>query len=585
MQQKTIKGLKCALAILMLGCAFATFMIWNGQLTDVYYLMAGVMAAGGVALTCGYSQKAFLPETRVSSNILCALLSLLGLSIMTVFSMPEAAIWSMMKGNAWAGVYIVCMIVMTFAALHYLLLSVLAYKRRDAVREDPVRTRRISFALITAVSVAFLCSCYPGWDFTDIQTAWIQAVYGEWDEWHTIGFLYFVKLCSLLWKETYVVSIVQTALWLLVNHVALMTVSEMKNPRAVRMYTALSLLLFTPYIYLQAMMKDTIFAICMFAVCIGLWRLMSRKHLKVSDVVFLTVFALGASLFRHGGVVVIVLVLITAILVRARLHLGELLKPVISLGVVVLGYLLLVVVLGRNILQANPNPPYIKYTVPFYMAGELVSDDTVKMDEEDVAFLEEFAEIDSWHALHSKYYADPVAREYGVLGDIGFMEENEYGPQILALNLKYFLRYPGRYLTHYSHITSILWQAARPADGYEWGPIEGMAIDYSEGMASVKANWFTTVTRSISNLSGSIPLVRSVMWRGGLIQFCYFALICFLAKKKQKRFIVPALPIVLFQASLYLSIPSQDPRYVLAMLTAFPFFAVMSMGTLGDADK
>ena len=279
------------------------------------------------------------------------------------------------------------------------------------------------------------------------------------------------------------------------------------------------------------------------------------------------------------------LVLITAILVRARLHLGELLKPVIPLGVVVLGYLLLVVVLGRNILQANPNPPYIKYTVPFYMAGELVSDDTVKMDEEDVAFLEEFAEIDSWHALHSKYYADPVAREYGVLGDIGFMEENEYGPQILALNLKYFLRYPGRYLTHYSHITSILWQAARPADGYEWGPIEGMAIDYSEGMASVKANWFTTVTRSISNLSGSIPLVRSVMWRGGLIQFCYFALICFLAKKKQKRFIVPALPIVLFQASLYLSIPSQDPRYVLAMLTAFPFFAVMSMGTLGDADK
>ena len=459
------------------------------------------------------------------------------------------------------------------------------YESRPEDESTLVSTRRWSFVLIAAVSVAFLCSSYPGWDYTDIQTAWIQGVYGEWDEWHTIGFLYFVRLCSMLWKETFVVSIVQTVLWLLVNHMALMTISEMKRPKAISMYTLLSLVLFTPYIYLQAMMKDTIFAICMFAVCIGLWRLMSQKHLKVTDVVFLTVFALGAALFRHGGVVVVTLVLLIAIAVRARLHLGEILKPVITTGVVVLGYFLLVVVLGRNVLQANPNPPYIKYTVPFYMAGELVSDDQVEMDEEDIAFLEEFAEIGDWQALHSKYYADPVAREYGVLGDIGFMEENEYGPQILQLNLKYFLRYPGRYLTHYSHITSILWQSARPADGYEWGPIEGMATDYETGIASVKPNWFTTVTRSVANLSGQIPLVRSVMWRGGFIQFCYFALICFLIKNRMKRFVVPALPIVFFQASLYLSIPSQDPRYVLAMITAFPFFAVISMGVLGDRNR
>jgi hypothetical protein len=75
------------------------------------------------------------------------------------------------------------------------------------------------------------------------------------------------------------------------------------------------------------------------------------------------------------------------------------------------------------------------------------------------------------------------------------------------------------------------------------------------------------------------------MWRGGFIQFCYFALICFLIKNRMKRFVVPALPIVFFQASLYLSIPSQDPRYVLAMITAFPFFAVMSMGVLGDRNR
>ena len=585
MQKKTMTVICRAIAVLMIATAFVTFQIQNGQLTDVYYLMAGVMLAGGLTLFAGNPIRGLRSGRAVSSSILCALLALLCMATMTVFSMPEAEIWKSVQSSAWVMLYIVCMNLFAFTGLCCLLLSALCYESRPEDESTLVSTRRWSFVLIAAVSVAFLCSSYPGWDYTDIQTAWIQGVYGEWDEWHTIGFLYFVRLCSMLWKETFVVSIVQTVLWLLVNHMALMTISEMKRPKAIRMYTLLSLVLFTPYIYLQAMMKDTIFAICMFAVCIGLWRLMSQKNLKVTDVVFLTVFALGAALFRHGGVVVVTLVLLIAIAVRARLHLGEILKPVITTGVVVLGYFLLVVVLGRNVLQANPNPPYIKYTVPFYMAGELVSDDQVEMDEEDIAFLEEFAEIGDWQALHSKYYADPVAREYGVLGDIGFMEENEYGPQILQLNLKFFLRCPGRYLTHYSHITSILWQSARPADGYEWGPIEGMATDYEMGIASVRPNWFTTLTRSVSNLSGQIPLVRSVMWRGGFIQFCYFALIFFLIKNKMKRFVVPALPIVFFQASLYLSIPSQDPRYILAMITAFPFFAVMSMGVLGEKNQ
>ena len=585
MHKKSLSFISRLIAVLMFGVAFATFQIQKGQLTDVYYLMAGILTAGGLALFTGKPFRAFRSGKVLSTNILCGILSLLCLATQTVFSMPEAALWDTLKSNAWAMIYVVLLIVFAFVGIDCLLLSALTCVRREEDGKELVRTRRVCFALIAVVSVMFLCSSYPGWDYPDIQTAWIQAAYGEWDEWHTIGFLYFVKLCSFLWQETFVVSIVQTVLWLLVNHAALMTISEMKRPGAIRLYTVLSLLLFTPYIYLQAMMKDTIFAICMLALCVALWRLVTKEHLKITDIVFLTVFALGVSLFRHGGVVVAVIALLIAVLVRIRLHLGEIVKPSVSLGVLLLGYFLLVVVLGRNVLQANPNPPYIKYTVPFYMAGELLADDQVEMDEEDISFLEEFAEIDDWNALHSKYYADPVAREYGLLGDIGFMEEEEYGPQIMALNLKYFLRCPGRYLTHYSHITSILWQAARPADGYEWGPIEGMATDYEMGIASVKPNWFTTVTRSVSNLSGEIPPFRSIMWRGGFIQFCYFALICFLVKNKGKRFVVPALPIVFFQASLYLSIPSQDPRYVLAMIAAFPFFAVMSMGILGEKNE
>ncbi len=565
-------------AALMLLLAGVTLFQPAEQMTDVYHLMAGLLTAGGITLLVS---PAWREGEKHGGIVLCSFLSLLCLATLTCFSLPEAPVWQtgMEKSPVTFLIYIVLLVVLTGMAILVLLLTAFPGMRGDLTddRSALKKARLRSMLVISAVSVAFLLSCYPGWNYPDIIMAWDQAFDEAWNEWHTLGFLYFVRLCSYLWGSPYMVLIVQTLLWLLVNAYVLGLMEDTGRVTAIRTYTMLSLLLFLPYIYLQAMMKDTIFSICMLGTCASLYTLVHREHLRTRDLITFALCSLGASLFRHAGVVVVCLAILIAILVRARLGLRELAWPISVLVAIPLVYFGLVNVLGLQVLEAKENPKYIKYTVPFYMAGEFVSDSSVEMDPEDIAFLETFEEISEWQAYHSKYYADPVAREYGMLWAIEFMEEEEFGPQIMALNVRCFLKYPLKYLENLSHITSILWQAARPADGYEWGPIEGMAVDYEQGISDVVVNGFTKITRGLSNLSGQLPIVRSVLWRGGLIQFAYFALICFLFARKRKRDIVMALPVVLFQASLYLSIPSQDPRYILGMIEVFPLFAVLGM--------
>ena len=59
------------------------------------------------------------------------------------------------------------------------------------------------------------------------------------------------------------------------------------------------------------------------------------------------------------------------------------------------------------------------------------------------------------------------------------------------------------------------------------------------------------------------------------MQFCYLLCLCYLILRKKIKYIMVAIPVILFHASLYLSIPSQDPRYVLGLVELFPFFSMI----------
>ena len=562
------------------GFVLAGIILWTSsdKINDAFYFLAAVLVAGSILLWEHGMPKLEIKKEQIAFSCLLSLYFLLFLSC---HSIDTRAILNSLPGKlqaewlSWSlkGVLAAAGFISVFSIVSILFSCEI---KPDVAQNNIHITKKRALAIFVFVSVIFVLSNHNGWSYPDYMRVWNDVHAERWNEWHTIGYLLFVKVASMIWDNMSVVSVLQTAIWLFVNSRAL-RILEKKNSRlGIILYTAISLALYIPFVYLQAMVKDAIFSICLFGMGVAIYPLIEQKEAKRTDWLMLFAFSLGVSLFRHGGLYVVILSLIILLLIRREQGKRKDIPGLITIGSVILGYLLIVIIIGRVWLHADPNPKYIKYSVPFYMAGELVADDEVQIDDEDMLFLETFADIDTWKQSHSKYWADPVAREYGMLGSsIVNKDESTYGMQLIKFNLKYFLRYPLKYIQYYGDITSILWEIARPSDGYEWGPIEGMAIDYDQGIFGAYVNGFTVLTRTISNFTGKLPILRTVIWRGGFMQFCYLLCLCYLILRKKIKYIMVAIPVILFHASLYLSIPSQDPRYVLGLVELFPFFSMI----------
>ena len=572
---KTISRVMAAIGFFL--CAI---ILWTSSdaINDAFYFLSAVLVAGSILLwECGIPR---IEKGKMQFFFSC-LLSLYFLFFLSFYSIDTRAILNSISGKLqieWLSWILKGILAAAGFISVYTIVSILfsCEIKADETQYNIHLTKKRAFSIIVFVSVLFVLSSYNGWSYPDYLRVWNDVHAERWNEWHTIGYLLFVKVASMIWDNMSTVSVLQTAIWLLVNDRALRILEKKSSKRGIILYTVISLALYIPFVYLQAMVKDVIFSICLFGMGVAIYPLIEQKEVKRTDWLILFAFSLGVSLFRHGGLYVVILSLIILLLIRRRQGTRKDISGLVTVGSVILGYVLIVIVIGRVWLHADPNPKYIKYSVPFYMAGELAADNEVQIDDEDVAFLESFADIDTWKQFHSKYWADPVAREYGMLGSsIVNRDETTYGMQLIKFNMKYFLRYPLKYIQYYGNITSILWEIARPSDGYEWGPIEGMAIDYDQGISDVYENGFTVLTRTISNFSGKLPILRSVIWRGGFIQFCYLLCLCYLILRKKLKYFMLAIPAVLFCASLYLSIPAQDPRYVLGMVELFPFFGII----------
>ncbi|MBR1711623.1 MAG: hypothetical protein IJ719_22830 [Clostridia bacterium] len=581
--------------IAAIGLLFVTFLMLflptSGR-PDAWYCCTFWLLCGAILIWNADKMTLFFRNTTNNaisrSNKQKYILVSIILSVYHLFVLSGGNFDYLFSDSSWTGIpakiklgtLLSCIIVIAVILLMTILVTYVFLWDYSSLNEGIGIHRCVNraFGLITLVSAVFMFSTYPGWSYPDYLSVWNGVHAGSWSEWHTIGYMLFVKMAIFLRDNQFMVSVLQTACWLAVNYKALKEVESSGGERGVRVYLVLSLVILTPYIYLQAMVKDTIFSICLFGLCVGSHAIISKTKSSVGEWLFLLLSGLGVSLFRHGGLVISLGALLTDLIIY--IHFKRKQWIIHSLVLIIIGFLyyLIVVVLGRGVLRAERNPAYVKYSVPFYMMGELAADETVRLDREDVEWMESFAPMEAWRNAHSKYYADPVSREWGILGaEIRSRKEEEYGPRLIAFNWKYLRRFPKQYLNHYRNIISILYEISRPIDGYEWGPIENMAVDYEQGISGAVPNGFTRFTRPLANLTGAIPVIRTILWRGGFYQFCYILLFCRLIIQKKKRLVVGILPVVIYHASLYLSIPAQDPRYILGMIEVFPFFSVIAL--------
>lgn len=431
---------------------------------------------------------------------------------------------------------------------------------------------------VAIVALIYLEGSYPSYAYPDIITVWNEITNSIWNAWHTVGFQLYVRLLSIDGRYQYIISIFQTISWIYIcNYAVHVLYSILKSKKICTIYSVLAAIIFTPALYCGMMLKDTIYCMCMFLFMLGMFHAIHTNELSSKQIFILVISGVGTSIFRHAGWISILCALVM-LLIYNSMQRKNVVRVIAVLCITMCAILVVNNVLSNKVLNAVKNPAYVKYSVPMYLIGA-VSSSVDDISDEDIAVMEQIMPVQKWKDGYNsnKYWADTLSRNYGIVGDdVEKLNDNKLGAAIIKLNLKWLFKYPRIYITSAFDISTIIWEIGIPYDAYEWAPLEGGAMDFSSGDAGIKRTVGTSISRSFSNLSFQNPLLKSVYWRGGLWLFIIiFAVVILLCKNNYKYLIAVSTPLIT-TLLLFLSIPAQDPRYILFLIECGLFIAVFA---------
>ena len=434
-----------------------------------------------------------------------------------------------------------------------------------------INMKKIALSIIIGLSILSFLGNIALNSYPDINGVlrWLDV--GYWSHWHTIGYeIYmwiFTKTFDLLG-----VFFIQGLLYILINKYILDVLDRRFNNKYILIYLILNIIFFQPYVYNHFAPKDTIFSLCVFGLAAAFFDILTTKKTTKRSIINLLVFSILVSIFRHAAIfAVLIALIISAIVYRKNKVLIR--AFITSIFMCIASFTFVTYFIGDYVLHAVQNEYYIKYTVPTYMIGSYMDNDYEfnNMDE-----LEKYLTKEEWKFYYDKYWADTLSRKYVLHGKEKRMEQYNLGPVFIKTNLDMLLNNPFRYIIELSHIDSILFEISTPIDGYDWAPVRNHAIEYEIVNDMAVNNVFHNITNVIENTSGSIEVIKDILWRGGFYQFIYLIYIAMMILNKNKKKILILLPVIVIQLLLYISVPSQDPRYVLPMVIIFPLVTILT---------
>ncbi len=429
------------------------------------------------------------------------------------------------------------------------------------------------FILIVLTSVIFLFSTFPGiWISDDVNAMWQWVQTGYWSNWHTLGYNIFVYLCTLLFHNMFAVNVCHTILWLILNYY-LLGILEDYSAKAMRFYTFLLVLSITPFVYLEVAYKDVVFSMGMLALTASLWNIIRTQKISTKDFIAFSLLGVFVTLCRHMGWIAPMAGLSVLILYLFKLKkYREIMK---SLGMVLCHGTLYVIVyiFLMNGLKAEKVPLYVSYGTPMAMIGAAVQEGVV-FEPEDVELLEQVMPVSEWGECYNKYWADDISRAWGKIGERIYSVETllvheGYGEELLRMNAKLLLKHPVLYIRALFDMNSMLWEIGKPIDSND---MSLCSVPRNEEISYLA---FYKSTDILSRFCNDIPLLHSLFWRGGASIFTILLSVTVLFLRRQGRYVLAAVPIIIYSCMLAIVMPAQDPRFILPMIECAIFILAL----------
>ena len=440
-----------------------------------------------------------------------------------------------------------------------------------------------------------LASTSPSLLIGDASTVLAWARDGIWSEWHTGGYLLFVRLIWLLTHSSRGVTVVQAVAYVYIHNYALGLLRRQGvGKRGMLAYALACTLAFVPVYFLQAVLKDVVFSMSALAFGLGVLSVVNREKPRIRDLVWMGTFGLCTCLFRHAGWLPVGGTLL-ALLIRGAVRQRKALLGTLATGVCLFCcYFLINNVLVLGMLQAEKNPDIIAYSAPMTMIGAVAASGE-PIDTGDKALMEQVMPVEKWAACYDAYFADSLSRQYGKIGDdANKVNDLHLGPDLIRLNWHFFTKYPATYLRAFFNLNSLMWEIATPVDGYvrsylsypgtaiaELVTAEGYAEEgvdrITKELKQPEDTTFTAagilVNRYAEFLYG-VPVLRDILWRGGFSLFLLAVSAVVLIKKRRSRDLLGMLPMGLIALGMLVSMPAQEVRYIFPNLEYALFFTV-----------
>lgn len=523
------------------------------------------------------------PEINTKQKIYAVLFSVLYLFMLSIFDIINFTVFPFSQKSAVRTVLIFALslaIILGFYTFTIYLFGFFMKEKKPLKPSEESANLKLYYRIIIAVSLVFFIVGGFGFSTADAQTIYYIASHNIWNEWHTLPYELLVKIGLMLFsKDFYLFPVILFHFvgWCFISFYAINSLyDEFKNTKVLKIYTAASCLIFTPFFFIMIAFKDTVFSMFLYSFAISIFNFIRKDQLTKKEWICLALNATLASLFRHAAIEVVAVSLILILLIRFIKDKSkkDILKYVCIILTPIIIYTGIVTGIGQGVLHATKNPEYVKYTVPLYLSAAVAEKTGDNFEKENVEVLEEIMPLEEWKEAYNEntYWADTVSRTWGGIGKRVYNIGNEYGKKILKMNASMLVHHPKEYLESFMEISSVIWRISNPKNcivfNHEW-KIFSNTDSYRKSVAGDIVGEFADYT--MKN-----PLTDAVLWRGGIwILFALFSSYV-LAKKRRKDMMLIILPVVIFAATLFVSIPAQDPRYILSFIEVETFYGVVA---------
>ncbi|WP_456277605.1 DUF6020 family protein [Bacillus sp. AK128] len=443
-----------------------------------------------------------------------------------------------------------------FVILYQLLYLILKTNINRSAHKPVNKLHIVYYALpITMVWFLYWIAFFPGGMTPDSFSHWDQINTGVYNDWHPFAYTIYMLLLTQIWDTPAIIGLSQIVTISFVIGYSLYRFQLAGiNNRILWVVTALYALWPINGIYVITLWKDVYYAAFLLFFFMIIFNLVITKGKWITttpNLLLALIASLGVVFFRHNGFPVYVVVMIV-LLFSFRMQWKQLMiisSITISLHYIVSGPIF-------DVLNVTPSNPNEALGMPTQQIANIITYGVVTNEQEE--YFNQILPIEKWVENYHPYLTDPIKFDPDYNSEVIMNDTATY----FRMWLELCKQNPYLAIEAFLKQTSLVWQFVQPEDpGYTSTYVTNIYYGNKYNIENIVLNEALT-TNLQRYLTISNTTLKPVIWRPAIYSFIilFFTFAAFI--KRDWKFALPILPIVLNTGTVFLGLPAQDFRYL-----------------------